>query len=75
MIFGYLLNDAIEGFLVPFYPYSLQKARENAALIDFDMDILQDIIFGGLRVALGKEAPALDVFRLQDADPASHRYE
>jgi hypothetical protein len=74
-IFGYLLNDAIEGFPVPLYPRSLQKAHENAALVDFDMDILQDMIFGGLRTTLGKEAPALDVFRLQDADPASHRYE
>lgn len=74
-IFGYLLNDAIEGFPVPLYPRSLQKAHENAALVDFDMDILQDMIFSGLRTTLGKEAPALDVFRLQDADPASRRYE
>lgn len=74
-IFGYLLNDAIEGFPVPLYPRSLQKAHENAALVDFDMDILQDMIFSGLRTSLGKEAPALDVFRLQDADPASRRYE
>ena len=74
-IFGYLLNDAIEGFPVPLYPRSLQKAHENAALVDFDMDILQDMIFNGLRTTLGREAPALDVFRLQDADPASRRYE
>jgi len=74
-IFGYLLNDATEGFPVPLYPRSLQKAHENAALVDFDMDILQDMIFSGLRTNLGKEAPALDVFRLQDADPASRRYE
>ncbi|ABA05215.1 conserved hypothetical protein [Nitrobacter winogradskyi Nb-255] len=74
-IFGYLLNDAVEGFPVPLYPRSLQKAHENAALVDFDMDILQDMIFSGLRTTLGTEAPALDVFRLQDADPASRRYE
>ena len=74
-IFGYLLNDAMEGFPVPLYPRSLQKAHENAALVDFDMDILQDMIFSGLRTILGREAPALDVFRLQDADPASRRYE
>jgi hypothetical protein len=73
-IFGYLLNDAIEGFPVPLYPRSLQKAHENAVLVDFDMDILQDMIFSGLRTTLGKEAPALDVFRLQDADPAPRRY-
>ncbi len=74
-IFGYLLNDAIDGFPVPLYPRSLQKAHENAALVDFDMDILQDIIFSGLRTVLGDEAPTLDVFRLQDADPSSRRYE
>lgn len=74
-IFGYLLNDAMEGFPVPFYPRALQKAHENAALVDFDMDILQDIIFREFRTVLGKEAPALDAFQLQDADPASYRYE
>ena len=74
-IFGYLLNDALEGFPVPLYPRSLQKAHDNAALVDFDMDVLQDMIFSGLRDQLGTEAPALDVFRLQDADPASHRYD
>ena len=73
-IFGYLLNDAVGGFPVPFYPRSLQKAHENAALVEFDMDILQDMIFNGLRVALGNGAGALDVFRLQDADPAARRY-
>lgn len=74
-IFGYLLDDAVEGFPVPLYPRSLQKAHEHAALVDFDMDILQDMIFSGLRTTLGTEAPALDVFRLQDADPAARRYE
>ncbi|MDE0028085.1 MAG: hypothetical protein OXU42_01605 [Deltaproteobacteria bacterium] len=73
-IFGYLLNDAVDGFPVPFYPRSLQKAHENAALVEFDMDILQDMIFNGLRTALGNGATALDVFRLQDADPAAGRY-
>lgn len=73
-IFGSLLNDAVAGFPVPFYPRSLQKAHENAALVDFDMDVLQDMIFAGLRDVLGDEAPSLDAFRLHDAYPASHRY-
>lgn len=73
-IFGALLDDAVDGFPIPFYPRSLQKAHENAALVDFDMDILQDMIFAGLRNALGVEAPALDVIQLQDADPVSRRY-
>lgn len=73
-IFGSLLDDAVDGFPVPFYPRSLQKAHENAALVDFDMDILQDMIFAGLRDALGGEAPSLDAFRLHDAYPAARRY-
>jgi hypothetical protein len=74
MVLGYLLADALNGFPVPFYPLCLQKAHENAALVDFDFDILQEEIFNGLRQALGDEAPALDIFRLQDSDPAKARY-
>lgn len=73
-ILGYLLADSIEGFPVPLYPRCLQKAHENAALVDFDMDILQDLIFKGMRDALGAESQSLDSFRLQDADPAKVRY-
>jgi hypothetical protein len=74
-IIGSLYADAVNGFPVPFYPRCLQRAHENAALVDFDADILQDYIFDGIRAMLGDEAPALDVFRLQDADPAQKRYE
>ena len=74
-ILGYMLSDAIEGFPVPFYPRCLQKAHENAALVDFDLDILQDDVFEGIRAVLAGEAPALDIFRLQDADPARLRYQ
>lgn len=74
-ILGYLLSDAIEGFPVAHYPRCLQKAHENAALVDFDFHILQDQVFAGLRMALGKESPVLEVFRLQEQDPASKRYE
>jgi hypothetical protein len=73
-IFGYLLADCVNGFPVPLYPRCLQKAHENAALVDFDMDILQDLIFDGLRGSLGDHAPSLDVFRLEDHDPAASRY-
>ena len=73
-IFGHLLADAIEGFPVPFYPRCLQKAHERAALVDFDMDMLQDAIFNGLRTALGNESATLDAFVLEDVDPGQGRY-
>jgi hypothetical protein len=73
-ILGSLLADAIDGFPVPHYPRCLQKAHENAALVDFDFDILQDEILKGLRTVLGAQAPTLDVFMLRTADVAARRY-
>lgn len=74
VILGSMLADALVGFPVPHYPRCLQKAHENAALVDFDFDVLQDYIFDGIRLNLGEQSQALDVFRLQDADPAQKRY-
>lgn len=74
-ILGYLLADALNGFPVPLYPQCLQRAHEHAALVAFDFDLLQDEIFAALRGVLVGEEKALDRFRLQDADPAQHRYE
>jgi hypothetical protein len=73
-ILGSLLADTINGFPVPHYPRCLQKAHENAALVDFDFDILQDYIYEGVRASLRGDASTLDVFQLQDADPAQKRY-
>jgi len=73
-VFGCLLADALSGFPVPHYPLCLQRAHENAALIDFDFDIVQDHVFDGLRSALAGEEITLDIFRLQDSDPAQRRY-
>jgi hypothetical protein len=73
-IIGCLLSDSIDGFPVPFYPQCLQKAHENASLVGFDMDILQDEILEGIRIALEGESQVLDMFRLQDSDPAQRRY-
>jgi hypothetical protein len=74
-IFGYLLNDAINGFPVALYPRSLQKAHEHAAIVGFDLDMVQDIILDELREALGSAgAGTLDAFRLEDADPSQRRY-
>ena len=74
LILGSMLTDAINGFPVPHYPRCLQKAHENAALVDFDFDILQDFIYEGVRESLGAQAELLDAFQLQDADPAQRRY-
>lgn len=74
VILGSMLADAINGFPVPHYPRCLQKAHENAALVDFDFDILQDVIYEGVRTSLGVQASTLDAFQLQDADPAQRRY-
>lgn len=74
IILGSMLSDAINGFPVPHYPRCLQKAHENAALVDFDFDILQDFIYEGVRLSLGRDGSTLDAFQLQDADPAQKRY-
>ncbi|SRR5258708_427856 len=74
VIIGCMLADAINGFPVAHYPRCLQKAHENAALVDFDFDILQDQIIDGIRGILGDDGINLDIFRLQDSDPAQKRY-
>lgn len=73
-VFAYLLADAIEGFPVPFYPRCLQKAHENAALVDFDVEILQDKIFSTLRKRLGDKKWIVDELALQEIDPSKARY-
>lgn len=75
VVIGSMLADATVGFPVPHYPMCLQRAHENAALVDFDFDILQDHIYEGIRDSLGDQGIALDTFRLQDADPAQKRYQ
>ena len=73
-ILGALLADAVNGFPVAHYPRCLQLAHENAALVDFDFDILQDHIFHGVRDSLGVDRSLLDAFMLQAVDPAQGRY-
>ena len=74
-ILGYMLSDANNGFPVPYYPYSLQKAHNFAAMVDLDYDILQTHIYEAVREMLGEEGDVLDLFSLIDVDPASKRYE
>jgi hypothetical protein len=74
VILSSMLADAINGFPVPCYPQCLQKAHENAALVGFDFDILQDHIYDAVRRTLGSQSHSMDIFQLQDADPAQRRY-
>ncbi len=74
-IFGYMLADAVDGFPVPFYPRCLQRAHEHAALVDFDMDILQRETMRAMRVSLGEQSEVLDAFELRTQDIAARRYQ
>lgn len=73
-VLGYLLADALGGFPVPFYPQCLQKAHENAALADFDSQILQTEILRAIRSVLTVDGHLLDEMLLMDRDPSQRRY-
>jgi len=74
-IFGYLLNDAISGFPVPFYPLCLQKAHEHAQIVDFDLLIFQDEIYAAVRNLLPAEKRGvIDSWRF-NTDLSARRYE
>lgn len=74
-IMGYLLADSINGFPVPFYPRCLQKAHEHAEVVDFDLEILQDEVYGAVRDLLPKDKQdILEAFKL-NPDPSGLRYE
>jgi hypothetical protein len=73
-IFGFLLQDAKDGFPVPLYPQCLQKAHEHAALTDFDMRLLEDAILRAMRENLDDKRGILEELALQTADPARARY-
>ena len=74
-IMGYLLNDAIGGFPVPCYPACVQRAHDAAALVDFDMDVIERIVSQALRGTLGEKADVLDKMAVQGGDPSAARYE
>ena len=73
-ILGYLLEDAKDGFPVPHYPQCLQRAHERAALVDFDLDILQGQVSRAVRTHLGPKGTIVDELALQVSDPSALRY-
>jgi hypothetical protein len=73
-VFGYLLEDAKDGFPVPWYPQCLQRAHENAELVDFDMDILQEEVCKTLRSHLGNKKWLIDELAIGESDPSARRY-
>jgi hypothetical protein len=73
-VLSYLLNDAVGGFPVPCYPASLQRAHDAAALVDFDMDILERLIGNAFRDSLGDRAEVVDKLAIQESDPSAARY-
>jgi hypothetical protein len=73
-IFGYLQQDAIHGFPVPFYPMCLQKAHNFAQIVDLDQDILADTVIKSVRDILPKdEHPIFDALPLRQ-DVSQRRY-
>lgn len=71
-IIGHLLMDATNGFPVPAYPQSIQRAHESAKLTDFDAVSLNQIIMDGIRHMVGND---VIIDRLELAgDLASRRY-
>lgn len=73
-VLGYVLNDALDGFPIPFYPQSLQRAHDLAALVDLDIDIIEDAVVDALRDVVGDKRAVVDESRLGVADLAGRRY-
>lgn len=74
-IFGFLLQDAINGFPVPYYPLALQRAHEYAQITDFDTEVFQDEIIKAIREELPEEGKSeFDAQSLNNIDKANYRY-
>jgi hypothetical protein len=74
-VLGYLLEDAIAGFPVPFYPRSLQLAHEWAEIAGFDADMIGDAMREAVRdVSDASVRAAVDARTLDVRDISSRRY-
>lgn len=74
-VFGALLQDAIDGFPVPFYPLCLQNADKHSRVDEFDTTIIQDRLLDAVRGIVGPDlSPVVDRLRLA-SDVSARRYE
>ena len=77
--YAYLSDSGTNTSFDPGVVQTLSESQITTAmfdgLVDFDFTVLQDQIFEGIRQILGEKSPMLDIFRLQDSDPARQRYE
>jgi len=74
-VFGALLQDAIDGFPVPFYPLCLQNADKFSRVDEFDTAIVQDRLLAAVRKIVGPDSsPVIDRLRLA-TDVSARRYE
>lgn len=73
-IFGYLLQDAINGFPVPYYPRCLQRATEHALVGDLDLNLLQDTIIDSARELIEEHKRATFDSLMLAPDMTTRRY-
>ena len=52
---GHLFGDSSNGFPVPCYPLSLQRAHEAAKLTDLDVMVMQSAVMNGIRNVVESE--------------------
>ena len=71
-VMGHLFGDSSDGFPVPCYPLSLQRAHEAAKLTDLDVMVLHDAVMRGIRSVVGAEH-IIDRLELA-GDVAARRY-